>query len=146
MLIICFMPSISQDASSVLAMMLPVCCLIIDDIVFLWKHCNGAIDVHCNVYFPANTIFFEQVVSDSFFAQNSTNDKLLSEPHVLPANELIRLKVDSFDKSLLTLKHYLFKYLKSITGIFYKLNKSYSHFINCLCSFCRANVIHLRSL
>ena len=29
---------------------LPVCyCLIRDDIVFLWKLCNGAIDVHCNM-------------------------------------------------------------------------------------------------
>ena len=50
--------------------MLPLCyCLIRDDIVFIWKLCNGAIDVHCNICFLANTILFNRVVSDYFFAQ-----------------------------------------------------------------------------
>ena len=120
--------------------MLPVCyCLIRDDIVFLWKLCNGAIDVHCSipsVSLPtrSSSIGLFQIPSsrkiftdDNFFIRSTR-----------AANELIRLKIISFDMSLTTLKHSLSKYLLARTYDFYNLNNSCSHFVECFCSFCRA--------
>ena len=47
------------------------------------------------------------------------------------ANELIWLKIISFDMSLTTLKHSLSKYLLARTYDFYNLNNSCSHFVKC---------------
>ena len=122
-------------------------CLIRDDIVFLWKLCNGAIDVLCNIpsvscqHDPPPMGLFQipssrkSSTGDSFFIRSTR-----------AANELIRLKMISFDMSLITLKHSLSKYILARTYDFYNLNNSCSHFVKWFCSFCCAEVIQLRSL
>ena len=100
--------------------MLPVCyCLIRDDIVFLWKLCNGAIDVHCNipsVSLPtrSSSIRLFQIPSRKIF----TDDNFFIRS-TRAANELIRLKIISYDMSLTTLKYSLSKYLLATTYDFY---------------------------
>ena len=120
--------------------MLPVCyCMIRDDIVFLWKLCKGAIEVHCNipsVSLPtrSSSIGLFQIPSSR---KISTDDNFFIRS-TRAANEITRLKIISFDMSLTTLKHSLSKYPFARTYDFYNLNNSCSHFVKCFCSFCRA--------
>ena len=87
--------------------MLPVCyCLIRDDIVFLWKLCIVAIDVHCNipsVSLPtqSSSIGLFQIPSSR---KMSTDDNFFIRS-TRAANELIYLKITEFDMSLITLEH-----------------------------------------
>ena len=120
--------------------MLPVCyCLVREDMVFLWKLCNGAIDVHWaipSISLPtrssSNGLF--QIPSSH---KISTNDNFFIRA-TRTANELLRLKIISFDMSLLSFKLSLSKYLIARTCNFYNLNNSCSHFVKCFCSSCRA--------
>ena len=120
--------------------LLPVCySLIRDDIVFLWKLYNGAVDVQCNFHFtclatrsslngPFRVPAIRKVSSEDNFFIRATR----------AANELIRLKIISFEMPLKTLKFSLINYLKSRTSNYYNMNCSCSHFVKCYCTFCRA--------
>ena len=109
------------------------------EMTFLWKLCIGAIDVNCNipsVSLPtrSSSIGLFQIPSSR---KISTDDNFFIRS-TRAANELIRLKIISYDMSLTTLKHSLSKYLLARTYDFYNLNISCSHFVKCFCSFCRA--------
>ena len=103
--------------------------------------------MHCNIPFvslptrPSSDGLFQIPSSRKF----STDDNFFIRS-TRAANELRRLKIISFEMSLTTLKHSLSKYLLARTYDFYNLNTSCSHIVECFCSFCRAYVIHLRSL
>ena len=110
-----------------------------DDIVFLWKLYNGAVDVQCNFHFTA----LPTRSSSNGLFRVSTARKVSSENNVFiratrAANELIRLKIISFEIPLKTLKSSLINYLKSKTSNFYDMNCSCSHIVKCYCKFCRA--------
>ena len=109
--------------------MLPLCyCLVRDDIVFLWKICNGAIDVHCNI----TSISLPLRSSSIGLFKIHSSPKISTDANFLirstrAANELIRLKI--IDMSLITLKHSLSKHLLARNYDFYNLNNSCLYFV-----------------
>ena len=110
----------------------------VDLILFDLFHSTHFMQSHCNipsVSLPtrSSSIGLFQIPSRKI----STDDNFFIRS-TRAANELIRLKIISFDMSLTTLKHSLSKYLLARTYDFYNLNNSCSHFLNCFCSFCRA--------
>ena len=62
----------------------PVChCLIRDDITFIWKLCNEAIDVHCKL--PSSSLPTRSSLNGLFHAQSSRDEMTTFSPdqHVL---------------------------------------------------------------
>ena len=106
--------------------MLPICySLIRDDIIFLWKLYNGAIDVQYN--FPSISLPTRSSSNGLFQVPSSRKVSTANNFFIRAtraANELLWLKIISFDMSLIMLKHSLFKYLFARTCDFYNLNNS----------------------
>ena len=111
-----FSPPISQDASCLIRdhTSSEMCyCLIRDDIVFY-----GSSEMELLLRIVFSLLFHCPTIRAT-----------------RAANELIQLKLISFEMSLLTLKHSLSKYVTASTYKFYNLNNSCSHFSQKFSSF-----------
>ena len=117
--------------------MLPVCyCLTKDDIVVYGSSVTETlmhiVSSHGSFQIPSS----RKLSTDDIFFIRATR----------AANELNAADIITFDISLLTLNYSLFEYLKARPFKFCNLNKSCSHFVKSVCSFCFAQVKHMSFL
>ena len=120
--------------------MLPISYVLIRvEILLLWKLHNNVIDVDCKS--ATSSLPTRSATSGLFVIPNTrklkTDDNFfVRAPRA--ANELLRLKIISFDMPLGMFKSKLNKFLLLKTSTLFDINRSCTFFVKCFCKNCRS--------
>ena len=131
---------ISKTSSLVSALIhlgiLPICYQIVkNDAILLWKLCNNSVDLDNNIM---NSNLCTRSSSNGLFYipksnKFSTNDNFYIRA-ARSANELINLKIVSFDMPLDIFKSCINRFLTDKTANCFNIDHSCSFYLKCLCS------------